>query len=280
MPVLTVSDSNLSFNAGTITGTGEINGYSPFTSDLGGDVLINAQTNAAQNGLYTLSGYNTTSGAWTLTRVTAIASLPTTDFYSVLQGNLANANFGLVAGAAQFNQIVDVFNPVTTSVVALSNSNLNYDSTTNTISGTGAINGYTPTVNDIGNDVLVNDQTDPTQNGLYSFTAYDSTTNTWTLTQDTAVSAMTPKRVSWWRMGRVVAVIRPINTSAWPPTARRISCRWRRYRSTHWPPAWRIRPPFRLLPPRPPRSLHSAAPARWSSMATPSRPPIQVVWCW
>jgi len=193
MPVLTVSDSNLSYSAGTITGTGEINGYSPFTSDLGGDILINGQTNTAQNGLYSLSGYNTASHAWTLTEVTPIASLPTTDFYSVLQGNLANANFGLVSGATQFNQIVDVFNPVTTSVVALSNSNLTYDSTTNTISGMGAINGYTPTVNDIGNDVLVNGQTTASQNGLYSFTAYDTTTNTWTLTQDTAVSAMTPE---------------------------------------------------------------------------------------
>lgn len=77
-----------------------------------------------------------------------------------------------------------------TSVLTTSTTNLNYSSATNTITGTGAINGYTIVSADVGSYVLINGQTTAAQNGLYQVSGYDATTSTWTLTQEVAVGSV------------------------------------------------------------------------------------------
>jgi hypothetical protein len=191
MPVLTVSNSNLTFYSGqnVITGTGAINGYTIGPSDVGSYVLINGQTTTAQNGLYEVTEYQ--NGTWQLTQDTAIVGIdPMARFY-VEDGSSANLYYGLAAtpppGDAASNPFVSyvALAPVTGGT---SNTTTVGTKVTTTLSGTGTltIDSHAFTAADVGTYVQLSGQTTASQDGIYVVSAIvTGGSPTWTLTSAT-----------------------------------------------------------------------------------------------
>lgn len=148
-------------------------------------VAVNLDLIAAQNGVAIQPQaviQNPTTGSFFQTRFlldgdNLTGNLPAGSGYLLLN----NGSFGIDA-TGQLDG--------STSVLTVATSNLTYNSATNTITGTGALGGYTIVAGDIGSDILINGQSTAAQNGLYQVTGFNAATSTWTLTQETAIGSV------------------------------------------------------------------------------------------
>ncbi len=196
---------------GTLAGTGSlvIGGHTVVAGDVGKYVVINDQTNTSQNGTYSITSVSTAGGgSWTLSL--AAVSNPTISYTTTAPitvsttnssdtSTFANLFYGLASGSsAQFSLqaplIYDTaaatsFNPATLAVSYATTAPITVTTQTGTtLAGTGTltIDGHNFVSGDAGDYVLINTQTDPTQNGIYTVTSVTTgTSGNWTLTRAT-----------------------------------------------------------------------------------------------